>query len=286
VLILGLVAAALGVVVVLELAALAGRRAWVHWRIGHRGALVDEAVTTLVDAVVLGTPVDPPAGRVRRRAFRLATLELLPALAGPSRDRLTWLVAEAGLDRDVRRTLERSPRAYARRTAADELGELGSAGSAAALRAGLEDRDAIVRIACVRGLARLPELSRLPRMVEILDRDAPTDPAGATSAMLALGAASPDALAELERSGRSSFARALAALALARAGDVRALPSLRAAAASDNTLVSSVAIHAIALVGGAEAAGSLESVLRDPDRDATLRELAGSELEALGGGSR
>jgi HEAT repeat protein len=275
------VALIFGGLVLLELIALVGRRSWVHWKLGRRRPLADEAVTALANALVLGTAPARPQGRVRRRAFRLAALEVFPALAGNSRERLARLVDDLGLVDDVMRTLRRSPRAYARRTAAAELGEMRSPRSAPALVAGLADRDPIVRVACVRGLAWLSELSQIERMLRVLDRDAATAPSEASSAMLALAAAAPESLVELEDSGQSPFARRLAALALARAGDARAMPSLLGELATDNALLASVAVRAIERVGGTAAISSLEHVLTSVGRDAVLREQAERALERV-----
>ncbi len=269
----------LAISLVVELVALAARRSWVHWKFGRRRQLADEALTTLADALVLGTPVEPPSGRVRRRAFRLAALELFPELAGDSRERLTRIVEDVGLVDDVTRTLRRSPRAYARRTAADELAEMRSAGSVPALTAGLDDDDPIVRVACVRGLAELSALDEIGRMMQVLDRDSAAAPSAATSAMLALAAAAPEGLAELEVSARSLPARRLAAVALGAAGDERALPSLLADLATDNAVLSSVAVHALERVGGADAISSLEYVIADAGNDPALREQAERALE-------
>jgi hypothetical protein len=276
-----LAALIVGGVIVVELAALAGRRSWVHWKLGRRKMLVDEAITTLADAVVARREIQAPLGRVNRRAFRLAALELLPVLAGPSRARLTRLVEDAGLVEDVMRTLKRSPRAYARRTSADELGEIRSPRSASALAAALGDVDQLVRVVSVRGLAWLGDLTERERMLEVLDADSVRAPSEAASAMLALAAAAPDAVAQLELSGRTPFARRLAALALATARDERAMPSLLSELAADNALLSSVAVRAIEQVGGKEAIASLEGFLADRPQDTAVRDQAARALERV-----
>jgi HEAT repeat protein len=264
----------LAVLVVAELIALFGRRAWVHWKRTHRAPLVDHAMTELADAIVTGVAPAAPVGRVRRRAFRLAALELFTALAGESRSRLTRLVEELGLVEDVLRTLTRSPRAYARRTAADELAEIRSRSAIPLLTRALADRDPMVRVVAVRGLASLAELSQLERMLEVLEQDSRRAPAVAASAMLALTQAAPEALAELERGGHAPYARRQAALALATAGDPRAVPSLLAELASENALLASVAVRAIERVGGDDAVSALKDVARDGTRDTALRDQA------------
>jgi HEAT repeat protein len=278
-------AAVAGAVVVLELVALAGRRTWVHWKLGRRAPLADEALTALAEALVSGRPVERPPGRVRRLAFRLAALELFPALAGESRAQLTRLVDDAGLVDDAIRTLRRSPRAFARRRAADELGEIRSARAAPALAAGLADRDPIVRVACARGLALVGDTGELDRVQQALDRDAPAAPAEAASALVALAAAVPYRVARLQESARAPLARRLAALALAQTGDERAMPSLLQELAADNALLSFVAVRAIERVGGDEAIASLERVAADGARDAALREQAGRALARATGGA-
>ena len=280
-----IVAVVLGVVVVAELAALVGRRAWVHWKRAHRAPRVDEAMTELAGAIVAGTIPDTPLGRVRRRAFRLAALELFAVLAGESRARLTRIVEELGLVEDVVRTLRRSPRAYARRTAADELAEIRSAEAVPVLTSALADRDAIVRVVAVRGLASLPELGELSRMMEVLEHDSRRAPGAASSAMLAITKAAPEALVELERSGHAPYVRRQAALALATAGDRRAVPSLLGELAAENKLLASIAVRAIEGVGGADAVALLQEVARDGARDAVLRaqaERALAHLDATG----
>jgi HEAT repeat protein len=241
----------LGALVAAELVALVGRRAWVHWKLGRRAVLVDEAITALADALVSGVVPERPRGRTSRRAFRLAALELFPALAGESRRQLTAIAEQLGLVDDVVRTLRRSPRAYARRTATDELAEIGSASAVPALEAALGDTDRIVRIAAVHALAAVPELRRADRMTEILDRDSSASPSSAISAMLGLAARAPDLVAKLQSETSSPYARRLAALALANVGDRRATQALLTDAASENTLLASVAARALERVGGA-----------------------------------
>jgi HEAT repeat protein len=75
----------------------------------------------------------------------------------------------------------------------------------------------------------------------------------------------------------------LAALALARAGDQRAMPSLLAELASDNALLASVAVGALERLGGHEAADSLREVAADPARDPALREQAERALDRVSG---
>jgi HEAT repeat protein len=281
--ILVVLAIVFGVLVVLELAALVGRRAWVEWKLGYRYALVELALETLADALVNGTPVEPPRGRVRRRAFRLAALDLFAELTGESRARLAALVDDAGVLDDAVRTLRRSPFVYPRRRAADGLGEFRSPRFAPAFEAGLDDRDPIVRVACARGLLRIPALGSLDRILDVLDRDALAEPIETAAAFLALGEAAPEALVRLNRSARSPTVRWYAALVLARTGRAEALPALRDALATPNALMVSHAVHGIAAAGGAEAATLLEGVAADAERDAAIRELAGRELARLRG---
>ena len=99
-----------------------------------------------------------------------------------------------------------------------------SPGSVRALTTGLDDDDPIVRVACVRGLAELSALDEIGRMMQVLDRDSAAAPSAATSAMLALAAAAPEGLAELEVSAGSLPARRLAAVALGAAGDSELSP--------------------------------------------------------------
>jgi hypothetical protein len=54
----------LGGVIVVELVAIVARRNWVHWKVGERQVLVDEAITVLADAVVAQGEVESPQGRV------------------------------------------------------------------------------------------------------------------------------------------------------------------------------------------------------------------------------
>jgi len=277
---IGVLAVVGGVVILVELLALVGRRAWVHWKFGRRRELVDGALTALADAVASGVALSQPVGRVSRRSFRLAALELFPVLAGESRERLTRIVDGLGLVDDAMRTLARSPRAFARRTAADELGEIRSARAAPAFVAGLDDRDAIVRVACVRGLASIDELGQIERMLDVLEGDSATAPSEAASAMVTIARANPEALAELQRSG-SRFVAWLATLALARAGHASAMPALLVDLTAVNTLLGSVAVHAIEEVGGPGAIASLEQFVSDADHDAALRAQAGRALERL-----
>jgi HEAT repeat protein len=279
--ILVVLAVVFGTIVVLELVALAGRRAWVDWKLGRRQVLVEAALETLVDALVFDKAVDPPVGWAGRHAFRLAALELVRTLSGESRARLTRLVEEAGVVDQALGELRRSPRAFARRTAADELGEFRSRRAVAAFEAGLGDRDAIVRVACARGLLRIPELRRLDRILEVLDRDALAEQIETATAFIALAEVRPEALVQLYGSARSPSVRWYAALVLARMKRPEALPTLRDAIATPNALVVSHAVHEIAAAGGAEAAALLEGLAADTDHDAAIRELAGRELARM-----
>jgi HEAT repeat protein len=271
----------LGGLLAVELLVLVGRRTWVHWKLGRRQVLADEALTVLAAALVTGVAPEPPRGRVRRRAFRLAALELFPVVRGSSRSGLCRLVEEAGLVDDALRTLRRSPRAFARRTAASELGEMRSARSAQALADRLDDRDPIVRVVCVDALAALRDLGRIDRMLSVLDREAARAPSEAAGALVRLAREAPQHVEELQRSGESLYARRLAALALAEVGEQCAMPSLLGELATENALLSSVALRAIARVGGAEAIATLEHVVVDMGRDAALREQAQHALERV-----
>jgi HEAT repeat protein len=279
--ILVVLAVVFGTIVVLELVALAGRRAWVDWKLGRRQVLVDAACATLVDALVFGSTVDPPAGWARRHAFRLAALELVRTLSGESRARLTQLVEDAGVVDQALRELRRSPRAFARRTAADELGEYRSRRAVSGFEAGLDDRDAIVRVACARGLLRIPELRRLDRILDVLDRDALAEQIETATAFIALAEVRPEALVRLYGSARSPSVRWYAALVLARMKRAEALPTLHDAIAAPNGLMVSHAVHGIAAAGGAEAAALLDGLVADASRDPAIRELAGRELARM-----
>jgi HEAT repeat protein len=279
--ILAVLAIGLAALVALELAGLAGRRAWLQWKLERRQPLVHEAFETLTAALVVGTPVEPPAGWARRHAFRLAALELNTALSGESCARLTRLVEDAGVLDQAIGELRRSPRVFARRTAADELGAHRSRRAAPAFEARLDDRDAIVRVACARGLLRIGALARLDRILEVLDGDALAEPVETTSAYIALAEVAPDELVRLHAAARSPNARSYAALVLARTHHEEALPALREALAADNALLVTQAIHGIAATGGARAAALLEELVEEPGRDAAIRELAGRELAHL-----
>jgi len=279
--ILVVLAVVFGTIVALELVALAGRRAWVEWKLGRRQVLVDAACDDLVDALVFGSAVDPPVGWARRHAFRLAALELVRALSGDARARLTRLVEEAGGLDQALGELRRSPRVFARRMAADELGEFRSRRAVSAFERGLDDRDAIVRVACARGLLRIPELGRLDRILEVLDRDALAEQIETATALIALAEVRPEALVQLYGSARSPRVRWDAALVLARMKRAEALPTLREAIATPNALMVSHAVHGIAAAGGAEAEALLEGLVADAGRDPAIRELAGRELARM-----
>jgi HEAT repeat protein len=246
---------------------------------------VEEALSVLADALVSGETPRRPEGRVRRRAYRLALLQLAPELAGASRARLTRLAEELGLVDDAMRTL-RSLRAYARRSAADELSVLASRRAVPPLAVRLADQDEIVRVVCVRGLAAAGAFDELESMLRVLERDARAAPGEAAAAMLALARHDPGALARLQDPGRAEFARRLAALVLAHTGDARALPSLLAELSTDNALTASISVRAIERVGGRDARAALERVAVDGGRDPALREQADralGRLQAAGG---
>jgi len=73
----------------------------------------------------------------------------------------------------------------------------------------------------------------------------------------------------------------LATLALARAGHASSMPALLVDLTAVNTLLGSVAVHAIEEVGGREAIASLEQFVTDANHDEALRAQAGRALERL-----
>jgi hypothetical protein len=207
---------ALVIVLLVALWIVVARRALAQWRLQHLRPLVDDAAGSLAEAVVNGPDPTPPVGRSRRRAYRLAALELLPELRGASRLALAEVVERLGLTADAERTLRRSPRRLARRRAAHELVEVGRPGSAAALESGTRDRDEVVQLICVRGLVRLGELPPSSELVRILGGRAAADvPGQCIDAMLELVATAPDALRQIQRMASSRGARELAGAALA-----------------------------------------------------------------------
>jgi PBS lyase HEAT-like repeat len=279
--VIGVLAVIGAVLVVVELLALVGRRIWTHWKLGRRRALVDEALAALADAVATGVAPPRPVGRVRRHTCRLAALELFPQLAGASRARLTALIEDLGLVEDAMRTLARSPRSFARRVAADELGEIRSPRAAPSLAAGLDDRDRIVRVACARGLALINDLTRIDQILHVLERDSASAASEASVAMYAVASVSPEALATLQKPEQPTYSAWLASLTLARVGHASAMPSLIADLAADNVVLGSIALRAIEEFGGQQAIDSLERFAADADRDASLRAQAARALGRL-----
>src|SRR5262249_49937346 len=132
-----------------------------------------------------------------------------------------------------------------------------------------------------RGLLRIPELRRLDRILEVLDRDALAEQIETATAFIALAEVKPDALVQLHDSARSASVRWYAALVLARMQRAEALPALRDAIATPNDLIVSHAVHGIAAAGGAKAAALLEGLVADADHDTATRELAGRELARM-----
>src|SRR5690242_5377196 len=139
---LGTILGALIVAIVVRRAVSDRRRA--------RNQAIRPAIEAAMAGYLAGDDPDPPTLPDSRGATRLARAVALDALAelkGAERERLITLLERSGIVAETAEELQ-SRRVRVRRSAAESLGQIGSAEAAQPMLEGLNDPDLDVRLSC------------------------------------------------------------------------------------------------------------------------------------------
>ncbi len=129
-----------------------------------------------------------------RRLLRETMLETAHELSGTAFDRLVASFAERGFIAEAQRAL-RSRRLLTRVRGAEIIGELGDLQSVPALRAGLRDREPLVRFACAHALTRVGAQGLLSDVLTALSENEGVFSQGAVAEVLL--DSGPDSVSEL-----------------------------------------------------------------------------------------
>jgi HEAT repeat protein len=209
-------------------------------------------LTPLVHALLDDDPTGgAPAPDVVNAPAELddVVLDLLPQLRGADRQVLRRVLAERGVvARAVTDLTARKP--WRRGRAVALLGSAAGAHHVPAMAARLQDRSLEVRCAAARALGKAG------------------DPAAVGPLLGAL-------------SGERALPRGVAGMALLDLGTT-ALPLLRDALTHDDPEIRSLVAELVGVHGDIAATSALETLLRDPDADAPVREAAAGALGRIG----
>lgn len=214
---------------------------------------------------------------LERRAFRLLAL-----VSGDVHLALVRLLSERGAgERAVAMT--RSILAVRRCRGAHSLGLLGSRDAAPVLRALLDDRDPLVRRVAVRALGQVGDAGSVAALVEMVTRD-PALTRDTHAAVAAIGAPAVPALTRLVRArldgGQDPEAVVFCVRALGDIGAFDAVPLLVELAGADDPPVVAAAAQALGRIGSPGAVPVLVSALTSPD--AAVRAAAATSLGEIG----
>jgi hypothetical protein len=253
---------------VVELLVIVARRLWVNRKVAEERRREEVAGRPLALALVAGTEL-LAAGATQRRALRRAALALLLEIDGSDRARLTGILEQQGLVVDACRDLSKRS-TFTRRQAADELAEVRSTDAIPALSRGLDDRDGLVRLFSARALAHLGARDRLPRIMEVVQKDGNLNVLAAAGVLRALAHTSPDALDRLEEVATPLMLR-LAALAQVEAGQRAPTELFGRDLTGADPVFASIAVLGLGLSGGPAAADALATLINDPHADPALR---------------
>jgi HEAT repeat protein len=276
---------AIGALVLLNLGTAASVRVLLNYRrLREREARTRLRMREGVATFAVEVTDELPRARTRfeRRLLRETLLETAAELSGPAFDRLVVRFAERGFIAEAERSL-RSPLLLHRVRGAEIIGELGDATSVDVLRAGLRDREPLVRFACAHALTRV---GAAPLLGEILDALAlGGDVFGQGAVAEVLLDSGPDSIGELRSllgDPSHPFRRRLIVVVLGELRATDAVPDLVAALAGPDDELCARACHALGKIGDPHSAERLADVAIDGARPWFVRTAAAGACGQLG----
>lgn len=271
---------ALAALVGLLVLALMGIRVLIRLRQRRQGRLWPDATAAVARYVTTGASPPRPAGRAERAVMRDAAMQALLDLRGSERDLLVGLMGELSYLGDAEAALRAGRRAV-RRRAAETLAIIATPAAAPALRAGLADRDPLVRTSCARTLARVGTQDDVPAITAVAQRDAATAPGAAAAVILALGRSHQAALGQLLSPQAPARLRVVAAAVAGRLRLPGLAPELRSCL-HDGDELAAAAARGLGMIGDIEAVSDLRDVVRASGRAAGTRAAAMTALGSIG----
>ena len=275
---LGTILGALIVAIVVRRAVSDRRRA--------RNQAIRPAIEAAMAGYLAGDDPDPPTLPDSRGATRLARAVALDALAelkGAERERLITLLERSGIVAETAEELQ-SRRVRVRRSAAESLGQIGSAEAAQPMLEGLNDPDLDVRLSCASGLAELGDERYVAPILSTADEAAGDRPGAAAAILVTVGGRIPSALAH-PLDLRSEFSPELRRLAAAVVGALHIAqhaPLLRAALGSDDPELVARAARGLGMIGDMDATAGLLGLMQENGRPWFVHLAATEALGALG----
>ena len=244
------------------------------------------AVESAIAAYLAGDDPEPPplpASRPARKLAGVIALEALAELKGAERQRLVTLLERAGIVAETARQL-RSRRVRVRRSAAESLGDIGSAEAAQTMLAGLHDPDLDIRLSCASGLAELGDRELMAQVLSTADATVAARPGAAAAILVTLGSRAPFALAD-PLSADSTASRELRRLTAAVIGALRIAEHaelLRDALRSDDPELVARAARGLGAIGDMDATDRLLELMAEHQRPGFVHQAAAEALGALG----
>lgn len=272
---------ALAAVIIMLVLALNGIRVRIRLRRQREAKLRPGMSRAVARYATVGGDLPQPAGRAEREMLRESAMQALFDLRGSARDQVVTLLEQLGYLREAAAAL-RSRRRAVRRKAAEMLAVVAAPAVAAAVHAGLRDRDALVRTSCARTLARIGPAAIVGEVSAVAERDIRSVPGSAAAVVLALASSHPAALVMMLQPARPAELRLVAATVAGRLRLSALAPALRACLRDSDDALVAAAAHGLGLIGYREAVPELRALARTPGRSAALRAAAGAALGAIG----
>ena len=264
----------------LSAAAIRLRMAWKarHWE-PVRTRLAADVAMYCVEAL---DELPPTPRRRDRRLLREVMLETAPEVSGGALERLRAAFAERGFLAEARRGMRARP-FLARVRAAEALGALGGDDARDALLLGLEDDEALVRIASAHALVRTGATDVLRSIVTALAN--PDDEAARGALAEALLDAGPPAvdelLAALHDDALGPRVRWLVVVVLGELRAIAAVEDLLACLGSGDDELRARAAHALGKIGDPRAVPVLDAIA-EAGEPWQVRTAASAALGGLG----
>ena len=217
-----------------------------------------------------------------RRLLRETLLETAHELSGTAFDRLVASFAERGFIAEAERAL-RSRRLLTRVRGAENIGELGGLQSVPALRAGLRDREPLVRFACAHALTRVGAQGLLSDVLTALSENEGVFSQGAVAEVLL--DSGPDSVSELRTllgDPRHPRRRWLIVVVLGELRAFEAVPELIAALDDADDELCARACHALGKIGDPDSAEPVATVVMDGARPWFVRTAAAGACGQIG----